>query len=129
MAGSQMPAIEPMNSGGYHALATATRPGAPASSLQLPSSQAAHPYQSSRPTARAQTAAAPPTNSDISIILYDLQSGIRRAQTLIQSVSTEVSSISSRMAAAKAYSLELQAQQEISKLQTAGVGQLHQWYA
>lgn len=80
-------------------------------------------------TAPGHLPAAPPTNSNISMVLFELQSGIRRAEAIIQSVSTEVSSISSRMIAAKAYSLEVQAQQEITKLQMEGIGAMRQWYA
>lgn len=90
--------------------------------------------QTSRPRSLVTTApgrlpTAAQTNSNVSMVLFDLQSGIRRAQALIQSVSTELSSAPSRMAAARAYSLELQAQQEISRLQMEGVGAPRQWYA
>lgn len=109
---------------GGHAftLARAGRPAAAQPALTTPP----------RPLVSAASGHLPeaaPSNSNIAIVLFDLQSGIRRAQALIQSVSTEVSSASSRMTAAKAYSLEVQAQQEITKLQMEGVGQARQWYA
>lgn len=72
---------------------------------------------------------ATPSNANVSMVLFDLQSGIRRAQALLQSVASEVPSISSRMMVAKAYSLEVQAQQEITRLQTEGIGPTRVWYA
>lgn len=73
--------------------------------------------------------AATPTAANVGMVLFDLQSGIRRAEALLQSVSNETLSASSRLIVARAYSLEMQAQQAIAHLQTQTAGPAHEWYA
>lgn len=69
------------------------------------------------------------TNANASIVLFDLQAGIRRAEALLQSLSAQAPSLSSRMMVAKAYSLEVQAQEAIVQLQTRAAAPTREWYA
>ncbi len=70
-----------------------------------------------------------PSPTTVSMVLYDLQSGIRKAEALLQTVSAEPPTSSTRLIAAKAYSLEMQAQRAISRLHTEISAPFHEWYA
>jgi len=85
------------------------------------------PQPASKPTGRPSEPQ--PSSANVRMVLYDLQSGIRKAEVLLQSVSTELSASSTRLLVAKAYSLEMQAQQEINRLHTEIGAANRVWFA
>lgn len=72
---------------------------------------------------------APPSSAYLAMVINDLRATLRMAEAFRQTVASAEPPAAYARFASRVYALEIQAQQEISRLREEGITTLRQWFA